>query len=237
MATGDQADIQSRLRQLVPPNWLPAGLTPIYDALLSGIANALSFAYGLFAYVRLQTRIATATDGFLDLIAADFFGSQLARGPGETDGSYRARIKAGIFRERGTRRSVVLILQQLTGRAPIIFEPQRAADTGGYGRAGSNSSLTGAPTGQSTGLFYGKAGGYGSTKLQQQAFVTAFRPIGKGIPNVAGYGISVAGYGVPSQSEYASLSMIETAVSDADIYAAINSVRPTCATLWTRIQS
>ncbi len=222
MATGDVSDIQARLRQLVPANWFPVGQTPIYDALLTGFANMLSYVYGIFAYIRLQTRIATATDGFLDLIAQDFFGTTLQRGPGETNGSYRARIQAGIFRERGTRKSVILILQQLTGRTPIIFEPWRAADTGAYGAPNSG---------------YGVAGGYGSTQLQQQAFVHAFRPLGTGIPNVAGYNIPVAGYSVGSQSEYASLSMIESQVTDADIYAAVNSVRPTCATLWTAISS
>lgn len=222
MSVGDITDVQSRLRQLIPANWFPAGQTPIYDALLTGIASALSFIYGVFAYVRLQARIATATDGFLDLIAQDYFGAGLRRGLGETDNSYRARIQAGIFRERGTRKAVTSILTQLTDRAPVIFEAFRAADTGAY---------------RTTALFYGATGGYGSTQLPLQAFITAYRPLGKGIPNVAGYGISTGGYGQASQAEYASLSMIESSVTDADIYAAVDSVRPTCATLWVHISN
>lgn len=60
MAIGDQSDISTRLRQLIPGGWFQQGLVPIRDALLQGASSALSFAYSLLAYVRNQTRIATA---------------------------------------------------------------------------------------------------------------------------------------------------------------------------------
>lgn len=222
MATGDQTDIHSRLRALIPFGWFPAGVSPLVDGLILGISNALAFIYSILAYVRLQTRIATATDGFLDLIAGDFFGNNLPRAAGQSDPSYRARIQANLLRERGTRRAVILILQQLTGRTPIIFEPLRPADTGGY---------------RAPNCGYGAAGGYASVLMPRQALITAYRPLGTGIPNVAGYGISTGAYRTPSQSEYASLSMINLSVTDSDIYAAIDSVRPICSTLWTRLSN
>lgn len=223
MATGDQNDIQSRLRQLIPFGWFPPiGESAIVDAMVLGVANALTFIYATLAYVRLQTRIQTATDGFLDLIAGDFFGTGLPRLPGQSDASYRARILASLLRERGTRRAVILILQQLTGRTPIIFEPRRPADTGAY---------------RAPNCGYGAAGGYASMLMPYQAFVIAFRPLGSGIPNVAGYGVSTGGYHQASQAEYASLSMINLTLTDADIYAAVNSVRPICSTLWVWIKS
>jgi hypothetical protein len=222
MAIGDQTDIQQRLRQLIPHGWFPNGLSPLRDALLLGLANILAFGYSLLAYVRLQTRISTATDGFLDMIAADFFGSSLTRGTNQTDASFRARILSNIFRERTTRHSVASVLTQLTGRAPVIFEPARPADTGGYG---TNS------------LGYSIAGGYGSLSLPMQGFVTAFRPFGTGVPYVAGYGISTGGYSTPSQADYVSISQFNGAITDADIYAAVESVRPIGYTLWVRILS
>lgn len=219
MATGDIDDMGARLQALVPSNWFTAGLAPLRDAALRGAASVLAFIFALLLYVRAQTRIATATDGFLDMIAADFFGTRLPRAENQSDTSYRARIIANLFRERGTRASVVQVLTQLTGREPLIFEPRRPADTGAYGAA----------------CGYGLAGGYGSMVLPRQAFVTAYRPLGTGVPNIAGYGISTTGYSTPSQGEYASLDMVRNAVTDADIYAAIDSVRPIGTTIWARI--
>lgn len=222
MATGDRSDIASRLTQLIPHGWFANGLSSMRDALLQGLASSFAFAFSLLAYVRQQTRISTATDGFLDMIAGDFFGSSLVRTLNQTDASFRARIIINIFRERGTRKGLSLVLTQLTGRAPVIFEPARPADTGGYG-----GGMVG----------YGVAGGYGSLALPMQAFVTAYRPAGSGIPSVAGYGISTTGYATPSQGEYAALSMVQTHVTDADIYAAIDSVRPAGYVVWARVSN
>jgi hypothetical protein len=222
MATGDRNDIAARLAQLIPPGWFQVGAASVKDAMLQGIAATHAFGYALLAYVRLQTRITTATDGFLDMIAGDFFGSGVARALSQTDASLRSQIITNIFRERGTRAGLVAILRQLTGRTPDIFEPMRPYDTGSYG-----GPLIG----------YGVAGGYGSMMLPLQTFVTAYRPPATGIPNVAGYGASTAGYGVGSQAEWASASMVVSAATDADINAAIDSVRPATYLIWSRIRS
>ncbi len=221
MATGDQGNIVSRLQTLIPNGWFTPGMVPLRDALLSGVANSLAFIYSLLGYIRLQTRIATATDGWLDLIAGDFFGSGLYRYAGQTDDSFRARILGGVLRERDTRAAVQGILLQLTGAQPIIIEPQRPLDTGAY----NIPAICG----------YGAAGAYGSQLLPYQSFVQAFRPGGQGIPNIAGYGIPTGAYSTPSQAEYASLSSTQ-GVTDADLYAAINSVRPAGYTIWVALQ-
>ncbi|HXS23995.1 MAG TPA: hypothetical protein VN719_07185 [Gemmatimonadales bacterium] len=222
MATGDASDIETRLQRLIPWSWFPLGLAPLYIGIIAGLAAVFSQIYGLIAYVKNQTRLATTTDGFLDLTAYDFFGNDLTRRNGESDPTYSQRISINLFRRRVTRSSVVKILEDLTGRTPTIFEPRRAADTGAYGAPNCG---------------YGMAGGYGSRQIPLQAFITAYRPIGKGIPNVGGYGIAVGGYRVGGQLEYASIGLVGQNVADADIYAAVDSVRPTCATLWTRILS
>lgn len=221
MATGDLNDFRSRIKATLP-RWF-ADSNPILDALLSGLAAAWAFVYTLYLYAQLQTRIKTATDGWLDLIAGDFFGTRIARKANQTDASFRAVIIANLFRERGTRAAVIQVLIDLTGRKPIVIEPQQPGDCGAYGGPTSG---------------YGVAGYYGSQLLPSQAFVIAYRPAGSGIPNIAGYGNSPAGYGVPSQGGmYASMSLIQGQVTDADIYAAIDSVKPVATALWTTIKS
>lgn len=219
MAIGDQNDIFSRLQQLLPPSWF--GSAPIIvNAILQGYASALAFAYSLYAYAKLQTRILTATDGWLDLISADFFGTSLPRNPGQSDASFLARIRVNLFGLKATRQAVANALVNLTGRTPQLFEPMRPADTGAYGLA----------------LGYGSAGGYGSMSLPYQAFVIAFRPTGAGIPYVSGYANPASGYGV-GYGEYASISMMQTIVTDADIYATIAAVIPFGVTAWAAIEN
>ena len=217
-AIGTPADMLARLQQLLPAGWFQNGQVPLRDALLTGIANGYAFIYSLFSYVRLQTRVASATDGFLDLIAQDFFGGSLLRRAGQTDASFRANIQANMFRARGTRAAVSAVVQQLTTQAPIIFEPEYPPDTGAY----TNGTCA-----------YGVAGGYGDMNLNCQSFVTAFAGGGVGIPNVAGYGISTGAYSTPSQAAYEDPSANQ--ITPADIFNAINSVRPASYLIWAKV--
>jgi hypothetical protein len=219
--TGDQNDILARLKTLLPNGWFRDS-TPILDGVLSGIAWALAFVYSFANYAKLQTRIATATDGFLDLISFDFFGSTLPRRLQELDAAFRARIQAEMLLERATRTGMIRALQILTGRTPLIFEAANPFDAGGYN--------TGA-------LAYGAAGGYGSLQLPFQAFLTAFRPSGQGVANVAGYGNPEGAYNTGSQIEYVTPAMVQSTVTDQDIYDAINRTKVEGTIIWTRISS
>ncbi|CBJ38345.1 protein of unknown function [Ralstonia solanacearum CMR15] len=220
--TGDQSDIYGRLRSYLPRWFGDAAQSPVLNALLQGLAYTGAYVYSLYAYAKLQTRILTATDGWLDMIAADFFGTSLQRAANQSDASFRGRIILNLFRERATRNGMIKVLQDLTGRTPTIIEPTRPADTGAYG----------APN-----IGYSQAGAYGSLQMPYQAFVIAYRPLGTGIPSVAGYGISTGGYGQASQADWASMSMIQNAVQDADIYAAIDATKPVGTIVWASIQS
>lgn len=215
---GSQPDIVTRLQRLMPNGWFTNGLSQVRDALLAGCATAFAFIFSMFAYIRQQTRIATATDGFLDLIATDYFGDELLREPGQLDPSYRARILSSIFLERDTRSAIIGVLTQLTGRVPIVFEPARIPDAGAY-----NSNL----------MAYG-VGRYGSMNYPYQAFVIAFRPFNNGISNIGGYNTPLAGYNTP-QAAYVSLE--NPGVQDSDIYAAIASVHVFGTIVWTQISS
>ena len=196
MATGDQADVLGRLKAVIPPWFGDLAEAPIISALLTGLAEAGAFIYSLYAYAALQTRIRTATDGWLDMIAADWFGSGLLRRQGQTDASYRALIIASIMRERATRNAVIKVLTDITGRAPRVVEPRRPVDTGGYGAAGYG---------------YGVSGAYGSQLLpRNMAFVIAYRPL---------------------------VGSLQYGVQDSDIYAAVDSVRPTGSTLYVQLNN
>ena len=214
---GDAADMLARLASLLPLRWFPA-TAPVLSALLSGLADGWAWLYAMLGYARLQTRIATATDTFLDLVSQDCFGGELPRRIGESDASFRARIQQALLRARATRSALVAELSDLTGRVPVVFEPARPADTGAYGIA----------------LGYGVAGGWGSLALPFQSFVTAFRPLGMGVPNVAGWGVGAGGWGAGA-IEYASRPMVEAQVSDADITTAIARTMPVATIGWTRI--
>lgn len=193
MATGDQNDFLERLKFTLPP-WFPDD-TPILDAVLYGWASTWAFIYSMLAYVKLQTRILTATDGWLDMIADDFFGAGLPRKTGQSDTSYRYTIISNIFRERATRHAIIKIGQDITGRTPIVIEQWRILDFGIYS----------VPT-----SFYGATARYGSLLLttKYQCFVKIYRPL----PGTQWYGLS-----------------------DADIYAALDSVRPIDVTIWAQI--
>jgi hypothetical protein len=134
MATGNKSDVITRLQLSLPKQWFQTDGTVI-GAILGALATSWAWAYSLYAYIKLQSRILTATDGWLDVIAGDFFGSSLTRKASQSDASFRAAIIINLFRERATRKAIVTVLTQLTGRAPMIIEPQRPADTGAYGAA------------------------------------------------------------------------------------------------------
>lgn len=215
--TGDTPDMLARLKSTLPQRWF-ADTTPILDGVLTGLASTWAWLYGALAYTRLQARISTATDSFLDTISRDYLGTRLPRRASEPDQHFRGRITLELKRDRTTRNALVAVLTDLTGRSPVVFEAARPADTGAW----------------SGHLGYGVSGGWGSLMLPYQCFVTAYRAQGSGIANVAGYATGFGGYGIGS-IEYARLSMLTGQITDLDIAAAIASVMPVSTIAWTRI--
>jgi len=221
---GDANDMKARLQALLPLRWFPDS-TPVLASLLAGLADGWAWLYTMLGYVGQQTRIATATDSFLDLISQDFLGAALPRRFGESDSAFRARIRREVLRPRATRAALVGELTNLTGRAQVVFEPARPADTGAWGQA----------------FGYGAAGGWGSLLLPFQVFVTAFRPLGSGVPLVGGWGhapvAQTAGGWGSGALQYVSLAMVQSQVTDAEINAAIAATAPVAVTAWTRISN
>ena len=157
--TGTCADMVSRMRAVLPPSWFPltapgatTSATPVLDGVLAGIGCGWAYCYTLIQFVIQQSRISSATGSFLDMICADFFGTTIKRIPDELDGGFRARIKANLLLPRATRSAVSQAVAALLGAAPLLFEPFRAADTGGYGGAMAGGA--------------GGGGGYGTAGLR-----------------------------------------------------------------------
>jgi hypothetical protein len=225
MSTGDQTDMQKRLLAALPNGWFEDE-PPILSALLAGMANAWAWLHSLLAYVKLQTRIATATDGWLDLIARDYGGPAWARQAGETDSAFRTRTMSNLQQLRGTRAALIAGVTALTGRAPAVFEPAYPPDTGGLG---------------SVGLGWNTAGGWGSLMLPYQCFVTAYRPAGGGIASTGGWGSAETTFALGGWStgalQYGNTSLIEGEVTDAQILATVADCMPAATIAWTALSN
>ena len=215
----DRPGFVVRLKRRLPVGWFP-DTAPVLDGVLNGIAAVWAGLWGLLEYAVLQMRLSTSTDVWLDMAGADFLGFGFLRKPGESDDSFRARIRREILRERATRPAIIKELADLTGVAPTLVEPFNLKDVGAYGM---------------TTMAYG-VGLYGSLSTPFQAFVTAYRPRTVGIPTVQGYGVGGWGYGL---FFYVDTAMFDGPpfVSDAEIFAAVAATQAAGCTVWTRIDN
>jgi len=217
--TGDVADMLARLKLVLPARWF-GDVTPVLDGLLTGLASAWSGLYQLLGQVSAQARMATASGIFLDIASADYLGGRLPRRAGEADAAFRARLLANLITQGATRAGLSAALMGLTQRAPRIFEPLNAADTGGY----------------NVNLGYNRLGGYGSRNLPFQFFVTAYRPNDTPISNAGGYAVGPGGYGA-APLFYADAAALAGSIGDAEIYAAAAAVLPTSSIAWMNISN
>lgn len=220
MARGDQEDCARRIFGVLPAGWFRPALddNPRLRAVLAMPAALGAMLFDGIGFARRQTRIATAAGGWLDLAAFDFLGLRVRRRPGQGDDAFRQRVQVEVLRPRNTRPALRRLLLDLTGREPTIIEPGRVQDTGGYGVA----------------MGYGAAGRYGNIALPGQAFIEVRRSTTDGLPNIAGYGAPIGGYGVGA-IQYASPDMAASGIADDDILAAIAATVPAGVVAWTRI--
>lgn len=218
MATGDSTDILERVKKVIPRRWF-AWIAPIFAAAFGGVSDQFAWGYAWIVYTRQQSRVATSTGIFLDIIAFDFLGRFLGR-KGAADGAFRAQIIATILKERVTRAGMANALGILTGSAPDIFEPWNTLDTGAYGVPGT--------------LAYGQAGGWGSMVLPGQVFIKVRHGVGVPIQNVGGYGNYPGGYSRGSE-EYSSPAQIFAATDTGQIENMIVTTKPTGVIVWVQI--
>lgn len=215
MATGDKQDIIARLKSVLPAGWF-ASNAPILDGILGGIAGLGEFAYALIQYARLQTRIKTAVDGWLDIVAYDYFGPAVARQQGETDTAFRSRILANLLPLRATRQAMVNTLTALLGITPLIKELWRPGDTGAWNQLGG----------------WNVYGAYSDT-TPYQAFIDITRRY-TGLPWVSGYGVGLGGYNRPSGLQWGSLTQAPGYVTNQAVLDAINVTKVEGTVVWAR---
>jgi hypothetical protein len=229
MAVGDEQDIYNRLIDQLP-SWFGTS-HPVLDVLLSAYVSTAYYAYNSqVQYLPPQMRLQTAYGDNLDLISEDYFGDSLPRHVGETDDSFRARISANLLQERATRRGMDNALFILTGYHPIIFEPWRPFDTGGYNcfpLAYADPSTPGSGFGS-----------YGSGSYPYQGFVDVFVDQYQGMGVYSGYNVFYGGYndyGTPAEFWYGGESLLTTITSDDDIYQTINLTKVYGTLIWVAI--
>jgi hypothetical protein len=242
MATGDSNDILMRVKMLIPFRWF-SWVAPLRDAVLGGLSDSMAWCYSWIVYTRTQSRIATSTGPFLDLISYDFLGRHLPR-RGLDDNTFRTRIMATILQERVTRAGMNNALLSITGATPSIFEPWNTGDAGAW----SGPTVAQASHGN---FAWNTVGGWGATNLPTQVFLNLHRSAFSGVPNVGGWSsagnlsglgswVNATGSSVtvtgPSGGgiELIGPSTAQIGVTDAVIYDTINTTRPTGSIMWTR---
>lgn len=223
MATGDADDMHARLKRLMP-RWFgqDQNPTPVLDAIMQAPSTVFAWVYERIAYVRQQARIATATGDWLDLTANDFFGRSLRRRPSELDAAFSTRIRASIFAPAVTRAALIAAITDANeGVAPTrVFETERPLDTGAY----DNGYLA-----------YDQAGGYGADSARGNVFVDIPAQAAPPPYLQSGYDSALGGWS-ETEGRFVWASP-ETIIPDqifADIYAAIERVRPDGVSVWVR---
>lgn len=214
---GSADDIVQRVKVLLPKRWW-SFVAPIRDAILGGIADLSSWSYSLIIYAKLQSRVAWATDIWLDIISRDYFGNTLPRKTNESDAVFRLRIQKELIRERVTRKGMITAIEDLTGLPAVIFEPWNTGDTGAWDNGTFALDI---------------AGGWGDY-LPAQSFLNVTPPGLQGIVGIGGWDTGYlawdGGIGM-----WADMSLIVGSVTTQDIYDTINKTRPTGSIVWTQL--
>lgn len=204
MSTGDIDDIENRLRAVFPNWFADPSAAPYSSAVFRGFANGIAYAYSAVQFARLQIRLSTATGGWLDLLAWDFFRTGYLRRTAEPDASFRSRLLKEVFRRRVTRAAILAMLLDLTGRPGTIIELNNTSDIGSW---------------DGPALGYDVYGGWGST-VNNSLIIIAQRPANSGIPIVSAYDSRAGGWDT-NLFGYLDQSDLVGPLSDADITAQI----------------
>jgi hypothetical protein len=198
----DQDDMLKRLLGQLPAGWFGTE-HPTLDAIMTAFAAMYAEIEAEAQYLKDQMRIATADLPFLELMGYDYLNGQFPPRYQESPNTYRVRLKANILRERNTRQAYISVLQDLTGRTPIVLEGFMPLDTnylnGGF-VLGINSLGSG---------------------LEAEITIIAFRPFNN---STAQNGLNNDTYSLNS-GFYLADGKNEFLITDDDIRQAVESVR------------
>lgn len=217
--TGDSDDIVSRLQRWLPSGWFPPDAGTRIYSIIAGFASVLAFIWTLLGYTRLQTRLATATDGFLDLASDDFFGGNLPRLDGELDAWFSLRIRDEVLRDRLTRQAIDDLLFEITGQHPIITELERPLDVGAY---------------RYQGLAFRRLGHWASRAWRPMVFIQTAHAGRFAIQHFGGFRDTRAAFRIPTFI-WADPSMITgSGYTDLQMFAALERIRAGGVTYWVQ---
>lgn len=228
MTTGDINDIIFRLLDDLPTDWFGSN-HPLLDAVLRGTATPTVFNFQQIQYAALQTRLQTATDINLDLIAQDYFGNGLPRLPDENDATYRLRIEANVLRPRATRQAMIESLELFTGYRPTVFEFWYPLDIGG-----GYDVPTSAFAYDTIGLWGEWQTYFGRYQAMIDVYMSKYQALGM----YSGYENPYGAYDTVlpnAQLWYGDEILITTNPSDQSVYDLINNTKVFGTICWVRI--
>lgn len=223
-APGTSLDILSRVKRLIPGRWF-SWVAPYRDAVLGGLSDDFAWAFSLIGYARLQTRLATATGPWLDILAYDFLNRYLLR-RGMDDNTFRTIIQATILQERVTRAGVQnAVTTLLDGVPPRIIEPWSTGDCGSWYGVNKKGGL----------FAFNRIGCWGSIQLPGQYFMQLSRQglVLTGVPIVAGWQGYTGGWGTGGFA-WNGGETSQIGVTDQQVYDIIAYTKPTGTTAWVQ---
>lgn len=98
-------------------------------ALMYPIATALSsMMLTMWPYVRKQTRLATLTDGYVDLAWKDFYAGRITRNVGESDSDSTTRLRQAIIAKTGVTNGVLNAVQAYFTLNPDVATSRQVFD-------------------------------------------------------------------------------------------------------------
>ena len=222
----------------------------ILNVVLAAYLTTADLAYQQLQFVLLNDRLGVnflflmQDVDQLNLFAQDFFGNGLPRQPNESNDNYKLRISANLFNIKATRQGMFDALLNLTGFAPIIFEPWSIFDAMVY---------DGYHTGQNLAHSAYGVGKYGSEILAYTGYIDVFVPNNQGLGNYPGYDLpqqpdegsfppypdfSLASYGLNASvfsQVYGSESLITQFLTFDQIAQVINQTKVFGTKVWFNV--
>lgn len=111
-----------KLKEALPSSWFSKDDSKFINAILKGFAWCCDLIDNTLAEVKKQTRILTATGGFLELISGDFFGDSVPRHLNESDNTYSSRLVSTILKEKVTPLALSTVVNELMGGAGVTVK-------------------------------------------------------------------------------------------------------------------
>ena len=122
----NKEDFVYRLLENFPADWSSDEARSsggVLHSLFSSVGAELEYSLDQVQFIFDATRVRTATEEALDLVAKDFFGTDVRRSTGEGDTAFRQRILAQLLAPAVTIEAIKRAIEIFTGKPAVLFEP------------------------------------------------------------------------------------------------------------------